>query len=151
MPLKIRVARSSDVEVLSELAMRSKAHWGYDPAFMASCRAELTITPDDLCVGHYWVAEKYHRIVGFGGFSLCGTIGEVEHLFVEPSHHGAGIGRALMAALQDGARSVGVDCLTVDSDPNALEFYQHMGFCQIGEVPSASVAGRSLPHLKLDL
>ena len=32
----------SELEAMTELAMRSKAHWGYDDAFMQACRPVLT-------------------------------------------------------------------------------------------------------------
>jgi hypothetical protein len=37
----IRPAQADEVEALTALALRSKAHWGYDDAFMEACRAEL--------------------------------------------------------------------------------------------------------------
>ena len=39
----IRDASPGDCEALSALAFSSKAHWGYDDAFMAACRDELTV------------------------------------------------------------------------------------------------------------
>ena len=40
-----RPATAADAPVLSYIAFRAKAHWGYDAAFMEMCRAALTITP----------------------------------------------------------------------------------------------------------
>ena len=40
----IRRARPEEAGALSDLAIRSKGHWGYDVAFLASCRAELVPT-----------------------------------------------------------------------------------------------------------
>jgi len=39
----IRPARREECGLLTELALRSKAVWGYDAAFMEACREELTI------------------------------------------------------------------------------------------------------------
>ena len=41
-------ACGSDAPALTLLALRSKAVWGYDAAFIAACRDELTLTADDL-------------------------------------------------------------------------------------------------------
>jgi hypothetical protein len=41
MNLVIREAVSSEAALLSALAMRSKAYWGYSSDFMEKCRAEL--------------------------------------------------------------------------------------------------------------
>lgn len=40
----LRRARASDAAALSALALISKAHWGYDEAFMQACHDELTYT-----------------------------------------------------------------------------------------------------------
>src|ERR1700744_1513825 len=44
----IRAARPGEAATLTELAMRSKAHWGYDPAFMTRLRPILTIGEQEL-------------------------------------------------------------------------------------------------------
>ena len=33
---------------MSDLALRSKAHWGYDASFLAACRVELSLRPTDV-------------------------------------------------------------------------------------------------------
>lgn len=42
-PITLRLADVSEREPLTELCIRSKAHWGYDAAFMALCRDALTV------------------------------------------------------------------------------------------------------------
>jgi hypothetical protein len=42
----IRAAHGGELEALSALAMRSKAHWGYSAAFMQACRDELTVSAE---------------------------------------------------------------------------------------------------------
>lgn len=43
---RLRPARPDEAEQLSDLALRSKAHWGYDRARLEGWRAELTLPPD---------------------------------------------------------------------------------------------------------
>lgn len=148
----LRPARSADAERLTDLAMRSKAHWGYDEAFMAACRAELTITPARIEREVFIVAEQDGEIAGCAGFSFAedsGGIatGEVEDVFVEPASIGSGLGGRLMTALLEAARARGLRRLFVDSDPNAVGFYENQGFRRIGEAPSGSIPGRTLPRL----
>jgi len=40
--LTIREVDKSEADSLSDLAMRSKAHWGYSKDFMAACQKELS-------------------------------------------------------------------------------------------------------------
>ena len=52
--LTIRAARVGEAGFLSELALRSKAHWGYDAAFIEACRDELSVDADRLGDAEYW-------------------------------------------------------------------------------------------------
>ena len=42
---ELRDGESNEAEALSALALRSKAYWGYDEAFMTACVGELTVSP----------------------------------------------------------------------------------------------------------
>ena len=42
--IRLRDARQDELQSLTELCLRSKAVWGYDAAFMAACRIELTLS-----------------------------------------------------------------------------------------------------------
>jgi len=137
---EIRDATVEDCETLSALAVASKAHWGYDDAFMEACRDEFTIHPVDLRRARVRVAVS-STIVGFHGVEGD----ELEWMFVAPAATGRGIGAALFADALDIARSAGVETLRIDSDPNAAAFYERMGAQRIGETPSASIPGRVLP------
>ena len=154
---KLRPARAEEAGRLTELALRSKAHWGYDADFMARCRDELTVRPEDIESGAVIVAEADGGLLGFGCLSVAdedqGAVpeGEIWHFFVEPSAMGSGLGRALMERLFARARNLGFKRLRVDSDPGARGFYERMGFVYHSEAPSASIAGRMLPHLRITL
>ena len=64
---------------------------------------------------------------------------------------GRGIGRALLADACAIARANGTETLRVEADPFAAEFYEHEGARRIGDVPSASIAGRILPLYAIDV
>ncbi len=145
----IRRARADETEALTELALRSKAHWGYDDAFMAACRDELTVTKRQADDGEVWVLDDQTGPVGFYRLSLDAKVGELELLFVRPQAIGGGIGRALWDHMLGEATRRGADRICVDSDPAAEGFYRAMGCRRIGDAPSASIAGRTLPRLEL--
>src|ERR1019366_8328107 len=48
---RIRQARPDEAGLLTEVAMRLKAHWGYDAAFMANVRADLEVVPEKFMPG----------------------------------------------------------------------------------------------------
>ena len=149
--VEIRAAVPGEAAVLSALALRSKAHWGYDAAFLDACRDELTLRDDELAARRTVVAELDGTVAGFGTLEGEPPYGELGMLFVEPAAIGRGLGGALLAALVARARSAGFTRLAIDADPNAEAFYLAHGAVRVGAVASGSVPGRVLPQLELDL
>jgi GNAT superfamily N-acetyltransferase len=148
MTLQVRLARPDEAGALTDLILRAKASWGYDEAFMAACRAELTLTPQKMAAWTIWVAELKGALAGM---IALGDGGEVEEFFVEPDRQGQGVGGALMATLVAAARARGLAALRLDADPNAEPIYVQLGFRTIGRAPSRSIPGRTLPRMQLDL
>lgn len=147
----IRRARRADAAALTALALRSKAVWGYDAAFMAACREELTITADAIAGHPTWVLEEEGSVVGFYQLGVAGPCAEVAQIFVAEDCLRSGRGRRLWAHLEGQARAAGCARLEVDSDPHAEGFYQAMGMVRCGEAPSGSIPGRMLPRLRKPL
>lgn len=144
--IKVRRARPAEAGALTALALRSKASWGYDEAFMSACREELTLTPARMAGWSVWVAEIDGLLAGMIALSLGGAA-EVEEFFVDPAFQGRGVGTALMETLAAAARAAGADRLEVDADPNAEEIYERLGFSTFGRSPSGSIPGRWLPRM----
>jgi GNAT superfamily N-acetyltransferase len=147
---RIRQAEAADAPALTVLALASKAAWGYDAAFMAACRAELTVEAEELGDPTF-VLEAKDRILGFYQLRLQGTGADVRLFFVAPDAMRSGIGRRLWAHLERTARAIGVTRLEIDSDPHAEGFYTAMGMRRTGHASSGSIAGRMLPHLVKEL
>lgn len=143
----IRLARLDEAKILSDLAMRAKAHWGYDDAFMEMCRAELTVQPGEIAAGHVWVGEIGGRIAGMVSVHPDRPQAELHMIFVEPGWIGHGVGRHLWARAEALARAAGASKMGVDSDPQAEGFYKTMGAVRVGQSPSGSIPGRVLPRL----
>jgi GNAT superfamily N-acetyltransferase len=148
----VRDARATDGEVLSRLAMRSKAHWGYPDEFLAACRGELTYDERYLAAHRVFIVEVGGRVAGFCTLeSLDDDRVELGGLFVEPGFIGTGLGRALMRHALAAARAAGARIMVIHGDPNARPFYEASGAVEVGRVPSASVPGRTLPMFEIDL
>ena len=147
-PINIRPAAPDDAPALTALALRSKAHWGYDATFMKLATPELTVTPDRITNGPSALAVRDGTILGF--YSLDRPSEEefdLALLFVEPKTIGPGVGRRLFDHLIETARRAAAARLTIEADPYAEKFYVRMGATRIGEAPSGSIPGRSLPLL----
>lgn len=150
----IREAKSNEAEVLTGIAIRSKAYWAYSQSFIEACRDELTVTDGSLNSAdlHYYVAEGESELLGYYAIEkLNDREFELEALFVEPDFIGKGVGRALIDHAKNLVRKLGGTELIIQGDPNAEKFYRAAGGKSNGTRESASIPGRSLPLFKIDL
>jgi GNAT superfamily N-acetyltransferase len=145
--LVIRPATAADAARLTDLALRSKAVWGYDAAFMAACRAELRVAPGEIALRPTYLVEDHGALASFYQLRIGGEVAEVAQLFVVPGRIRGGLGRRLWAHLEASARASGCTRVEVDADPHAEGFYRAMGMVRRGDAPSGSIPGRRLPHL----
>ncbi len=143
----IKPARLDQLAALSELALRSKAVWGYSPEFMAACRSELTVQPEHLPL--VFVAEIDGGMAGFYALTVLDARAELEFLFVEPAVLRRGCGRALLAHARAQARQLGCSAIAIQGDPHAAGFYAAIGARLVGNRESDSIPGRMLPLYEL--
>ena len=139
---------------MSDLALRSKAHWGYSPDFIERCRAELSYREEQLLAEdmRFFALEGPRGVVGFYALARRSEIEiELEALFVEPAFIGRGFGRRLIDHAKSVAASLGADRLTIQGDPNAERFYRAAGGVLTGTRESASIPGRYLPTFAVSL
>lgn len=148
----IRLARPEEADTLSALVLRSKAHWGYDAAFMARVRDTLRVTPEAIAAGGVFVAiDPGDRALGIAALVFEGDVAVLDMLFVDPAAMGRGAGRALYTHALEMAGQAGAKRMTILADPFAEDFYRSMGAETIGQVPSDSIPGRMLPLMAVEL
>ncbi|MEX1034035.1 MAG: GNAT family N-acetyltransferase [Cellvibrionaceae bacterium] len=148
---KIRQGHPEDADLLSDLAFRAKAHWGYDADFMEACRGEMTYHETDFPSYYFAVAEN-PQVVGFYSLGFLTELEtELNALFVDPDQLGKGYGRALLNHAKIQARVFDAKSIIIISDPHAVEFYKANGAQLCGERPSESIPDRMLPLLSLPL
>ncbi len=147
----IRAARPRDADALSRLAHASKAHWGYDAAFLEAASADLNVSPAFIEKHDVFLMEDPDgAVLGFYGLMPTPEAFSVEHLFVAPGAIGTGVGARLFAHLVETARGRGATRIHIGSDPNAEGFYVKQGARRIGTTPSI-IPNRVLPLLELVL
>ncbi len=152
--LDIRPAAPAEAAYLSDLALRSKAYWGYSEDFLESCRAELTVEPGRLAGGDHpcFMATLGSDIAGFYSLGeLSKETYELEALFVDPPYIGTGVGSALLRHAIDWLSSKSARRLVIQSDPQAGDFYLAAGARKTGEKESGSIPGRFLPMFEIDI
>lgn len=143
-----RRARTDECAALSDLALRSKALWGYDAAFIAACRDELTVHPEAVLSGDVWIAEDRIGVAGLLAVGRNEPVLEIDLLYVEPESVRSGAGRALWACAEQLAAARQAAVVALDADPHAVPFYEAMGMRIVGQSPSGSIPGRMLPRME---
>jgi GNAT superfamily N-acetyltransferase len=148
--LMFRRATPDDSLRLSELTFASKAHWGYDEAFMERARPDLVITREYLEANECWVADMDGQLIGW--FSLVDVPGSLllDNFFLLPAHIGAGLGRQMWQQALTRAAERGANRITLESDPNAAGFYERMGARRTGSAIAPSTS-RELPVFEVVL
>ena len=133
------IRAANEAEPLSQLALRSKGHWGYPDEFLDACRVELSVKPGP--DREYFCYEHGDTIAGFYGIArLDDDTVELEALFVEPAMIGCGFGRQLLKHAILNATTRGAARMLIHGDPNAERFYR-----------AASIPNRMLPLFEIPL
>jgi GNAT superfamily N-acetyltransferase len=155
-PLRIRAAAREDVPVLLEM-FRELADYEHLLDQLRADEERLTRALfADPPAASALIAELGAEVVGyavfFRTFSTFLAIQGVwlEDLFVRPAHRGAGVGRALLAAVAAHLRELGGERLewaALDWNEPALGFYRRIGAQTMGEWVTHRLVGEELARL----
>jgi ribosomal protein S18 acetylase RimI-like enzyme len=146
----IRAARPDEASALEALQRRSSDVW-------EEYRAQLAANPDAIEPPHRAIADGRARVAvdAFGrrlGFSVVLPISggrcELDDLFVEPDSMGLGVGRLLVDDVVTRAAAAGASHVEVIANPNAVGFYERLGFEITGQ---ASTRFGAAPRMSLEL
>ncbi len=134
MAIKIRSAVEDDAEAISEViiaALRATNAKDYSQAVIE--QVEKSFSPSAVAAliaqRMVFVALADNRIVGTA--SLDDQV--VRTVFVRPQLHGQGIGRQLVNTVEQTAKRLGVEILSVPSSVTAERFYQKLGYSAVRE------------------
>jgi GNAT superfamily N-acetyltransferase len=125
----IRSAEPTDLDQLRDL---------YREASLANSddREKLLSRPESVLLSDESVRQERCRVavdaddhlLGFSSYLAPGDVVELEDLFVAPTAWRRGVGRALILDVVALARAQHRARVTVTANPNALAFYEKMGF-----------------------
>lgn len=144
-------AVKNDAQELTQIALISKAYWGYTKEQIQSWTEDLTVSPKMIEEMMVFTFRSNQEIVGF--YILNQPEGkniELEFLFVHPDTIGQKIGKQLLAHAVQKAHMLHLESMTLLADPNAQAFYKSQGFITIDKKES-SIPNRFLPIMKKDL
>lgn len=125
--IQFRRAVPKESQLLTEIALKSKAHWGYNEAFMKECELLLHVPSDRISNDLVYVITMDERVVGF--YALLQTKKEawLEDFFLLPACMGEGLGKRMWYHMVSVARKHSIEIIEWDSDPYAAPFYERMG------------------------
>jgi ribosomal protein S18 acetylase RimI-like enzyme len=133
----IRAARTEEREALEALQLRSSVH---QPLYREQLEAHpdaIELPAEQIAAGHVRVAERDGELLGF--LVLLERDGdgcELDGLFVEPERMRGGVGRRLVDEAARMARERGAARIDVVANPQAVAFYEAVGFTTVGEAPT---------------
>lgn len=148
--LDIRVLAEPNLGDASDLCVRAKSHWGYDPEFISVCVPALIVTANDLATSDVVGAFHDEQLVGVAQLVSRDREAVLDKLFVEPQFIGTGIGRALFAWAVQRSTELGATKITIEADPFAVPVYKAFGCTQVG-LSSSPTTGRELPIMEYTL
>ena len=90
----------------------------------------------------HWIVRVDGEIVGTARARRVGHDAKAERVAVRADLRGAGVGRALMEAIEDWARSAGLAAVRLNAQATAVPFYEILGYTAEG--PPFEEAG--IPH-----
>jgi predicted N-acetyltransferase YhbS len=133
-PTTIRPAQVAERDTLEELQRRSSSHEPMYRAQLAAHRDAIHLPLDRITAGLVRVAERDGVVVGFVVLlDRSGDACELDGLFVEPEQMRAGVGRELVDDASRIARERGATRIDVVANPQAVAFYEAVGFVPVGK------------------
>jgi GNAT superfamily N-acetyltransferase len=130
----VRRATARDVAALAELRELDPADLGFFTAWVeahgGTHRPFLAEDEAGVALGAAWllVAERVP------GRSATRQFGDIQSVYVRPTHRNRGVGAALIAAIFAEADALGLEHLTVHSRERAVPFYVRAGFRHDGRL-----------------
>lgn len=148
----IRQVDPKEADMLTQIALSAKRHWGYPERWMEIWAPLLTFTPVYFEENESWVAVDGEKPIAFYTLQNKNGISWLENLWVLPEYIGRGVGKEMFLHAVTRARRRGFKILQLEADPNAMGFYEKMGKKKIGaRYSEVDGAPRILPIKEMNL
>jgi GNAT superfamily N-acetyltransferase len=133
----IRNAQPTDMPALQRIYAGASLSNPRDRGRLLATPEWLVFTDVGLRAGRTRVAvDDRETTAGFATYLVADGVAELEDLFVDPPSMRRGLGTALVRDISEIVQGLGFDTLEVTANPEALAFYQHLGFVTTHLVPT---------------
>ena len=127
MDWKIERATAPTPEIIALLQALDADLAGYEACQHHALSVEKLFQPDV----HFFVVRRAGDAIACGGVGFYDGYAELKRMYAKPEARGSGVASALLARLEDEARSAGVKRLTIETgifQHAAMRFYEKAGF-----------------------
>lgn len=145
--VNIRKAEVSEAELLTDIAARSEAYWGYGKDFMDSFRIQYKVTEEMIDSQPTFIMEENGVVIGFYNLLSSDMETSLEYFYIETGYIGKGYGKLLWQHMADYCKNQGIREIAFVTSPQAVGFYTRMGAVQTGETDSIVLTKRRIPKL----
>lgn len=139
----VRNGTLADSDFVADLARRVFSSYGEYDRILPSCLDDPQF--------HTLVSDRNDRSAGFCMLSIGDGIGEVVAVAVDPLWQGRGIGREMMEAIIEDARSMGIRLLvlkTATGNLPAQKLFRRIGFEESGRVAGYYEGGQTAMEMR---
>ncbi|MFC5047791.1 GNAT family N-acetyltransferase [Aquimarina hainanensis] len=149
--MNIIKASHTDHQKLTTLTIRSKSYWNYTPAQIKKWRKDLTVSPEYILKNPVYMLYIAQELIGYYSYlAISKRIVKLDNIFIDSIYIRKGYGTLLMQDFISRIKQAGYQKIQLDSDPNAVNFYQHLGFIIIDRIETA-IKGRFMPVMELEV
>ncbi|WP_125722440.1 GNAT family N-acetyltransferase [Flavobacterium ustbae] len=149
--MNIQKAKPEDHIILTEITKKSKAFWGYSKEQILAWDKHLTITSAYIQKNPVFNLVEEKQIIGYYSYlKEENNQVKLDNLFLLPEYIGKGFGTLLMNDFLQRMRNEKCQKIILDSEPNAEQFYQKLGFKKVGEFET-SIKNRFMPIMEMNL
>ena len=123
-----------DSEELTDVAVRSKRHWGYSKEAMELWNENLTVTENYLKEHTVIKAVLEDEIVGFFSLEEIKPTTRIAHFWIDTPYLRKGYGSYLFKYMMNFLKSKNVEKATLVIDPNSQRFFEKKGGTVINKI-----------------
>lgn len=130
--MQVRAALPTDLRAAQAVVAAAYAAYRSSGLDLPDVTAGLD---EDIAAGRVWVADSDGPVLGVLVVTLSDTHGHLQNVAVDPSHHGRGVGTALIAKAVDLVRAAGLPQLRLTTHrmmPGNLALYGRLGWVETG-------------------
>ena len=133
--------------ILTEITKKAKAYWGYSIEQLLLWENNLTISKTYIEENQTFKLVLNDNIIGYYSYIFNDRTIKLDNLFILPQCIGKGYGKYLMYDFFERIKIGNFDKITLNSEPNAENFYKKIGFIKVGEFET-SIKNRFMPIME---